>query len=33
MERHNGQLKVESSPGHGTTFVVLLSTDIKTIDE
>jgi two-component system NtrC family sensor kinase len=33
MERHKGQLKVESSPGHGTAFVVLLSTDIKTIDE
>lgn len=33
MERHKGALKVESSPGHGTTIVVILSTDIKTIDD
>ncbi len=33
MERHKGALKVESSPGHGTTIVVILSTDVKTIDE
>ncbi len=33
MERHKGALKVESSPGHGTTIVVVLSTDVKTIDD
>jgi two-component system, NtrC family, sensor kinase len=33
MERHKGALKVESSPGHGTTIVVILSTDVKTIDD
>lgn len=33
MERHKGALKVESSPGHGTTIVVILSTDLKTIDD
>ncbi len=33
MERHKGALKVESSPGHGTTIVVILSTDAKTIDD
>ncbi len=33
MERHRGALKVESSPGHGTTIVVSLSTDVKTIDD
>jgi two-component system NtrC family sensor kinase len=33
MERHNGQLKVESSPGRGTTIVIILSTDIKAADE
>jgi two-component system, NtrC family, sensor kinase len=33
MERHKGELKVESSPGHGTTIVVILSTDVKTMDE
>jgi two-component system NtrC family sensor kinase len=32
MERHKGELKVESLPGHGTTIVVILSTDTKTID-
>jgi two-component system NtrC family sensor kinase len=33
MERHKGALKVESSPGHGTTVVVILSTDARTIEE
>jgi len=33
MERHKGALKVESSPGHGTTMVVILSTDVVAIDE
>jgi two-component system NtrC family sensor kinase len=33
MERHKGALKVESSPGHGTTIVVILSTDVKAIDD
>jgi two-component system NtrC family sensor kinase len=33
MERHKGALRVESSPGHGTTIVVILSTDVKTIDD
>jgi two-component system, NtrC family, sensor kinase len=33
MERHKGALRVESSPGHGTTIVVVLSTDVKAIDE
>jgi two-component system NtrC family sensor kinase len=33
MERHKGALKVESSPGHGTTIVVVLSTDAKTVDD
>ena len=33
MERHKGALKVESSPGHGTTIVVILSTDAVSIDE
>jgi two-component system, NtrC family, sensor kinase len=33
MERHKGALRVESSLGHGTTIVVILSTDVKAIDE
>ncbi len=33
MERHKGALQVESSPGHGTTIVVILSTDVKSIDD
>ena len=33
MERHKGQLKVESSPGHGPTIHVILSTDVETLDE
>jgi two-component system NtrC family sensor kinase len=33
MERHKGSLKVESSPGRGTTIVVTLSTDAAAIDE
>jgi two-component system NtrC family sensor kinase len=33
MERHKGELKVESSLGHGTTIVVILPTDVTTIDE
>ena len=33
MERHRGSLRVESSLGHGTTIVVVLPTDIKSIDE
>ncbi|NLT65988.1 MAG: histidine kinase, partial [Acidobacteria bacterium] len=33
MERHKGQLKVESSPGHGATILVILSTDVETLDE
>jgi len=33
MERHKGALRVESSPGHGTTIVVILSTDVKALDE
>jgi two-component system, NtrC family, sensor kinase len=33
MERHKGELRVESSPGHGTTIVVILSTDVKAIEE
>jgi two-component system, NtrC family, sensor kinase len=33
MERHKGSLRVESVPGHGTTIAVILSTDVKTIDE
>ncbi len=33
MERHKGALKVESSPGHGTTMVLILSTDLKTTDD
>jgi two-component system, NtrC family, sensor kinase len=33
MERHKGALKVESAPGHGTTIVVSLPTDLKTMEE
>jgi two-component system NtrC family sensor kinase len=33
MERHNGQLKVESSPGRGTTIAIILSSEIKATDE
>jgi two-component system, NtrC family, sensor kinase len=33
MERHKGALRVESSLGHGTTIVVILSTDVKALDE
>jgi two-component system NtrC family sensor kinase len=33
MERHKGALQVESSPGHGTTIIVILSTDAKSIDD
>jgi len=33
MERHKGALRVESSPGHGTTVVVILPTDARTIEE
>jgi two-component system, NtrC family, sensor kinase len=33
MERHRGSLKVESSPGRGTTIAVTLSTEIAAIDE
>ena len=33
MERHKGELKVESSPGHGTTVTMVLPTDVRTIDE
>jgi len=33
MERHKGSLRVESSLGHGTTIVVVLPTDVKSIDE
>jgi len=30
MERHNGSLKVESAPGHGTTVTIVLSKDART---
>ena len=33
IERHKGALKVESSPGRGTTIAVILSTDVKAIDD
>jgi two-component system NtrC family sensor kinase len=33
MERHKGELKVESSPGHGTTVSVILSTEMKAVDD
>jgi two-component system, NtrC family, sensor kinase len=33
MERHNGELKLESFPGHGTTMSVILSTDSKAADD
>jgi two-component system NtrC family sensor kinase len=33
MEGHNGQLKVESAPGHGTTITIILSTNIKATDQ
>ena len=33
MERHKGELKLESSPGHGTTISVILPTDTKAIDD
>jgi len=33
MERHKGSLRVESSPGRGTTIEVILPTDIEAIDE
>jgi two-component system NtrC family sensor kinase len=33
MERHKGRLKVESTPGHGTTISVILSTDDNTADD
>ncbi len=33
MERHKGKLKVESSPGRGTTVSVILSTEVKTADD
>jgi two-component system NtrC family sensor kinase len=33
MERHKGELKVESSPGHGTTVTVILSTETKATDD
>jgi two-component system NtrC family sensor kinase len=33
MERHKGELKLESSSGHGTTISVILPTDAKAIDD
>lgn len=33
MERHKGSLKIESTLGHGTTIIVALSTDVKSIDD
>jgi two-component system NtrC family sensor kinase len=33
MERHKGALKVESSLGQGTTIIVILPTDVETIDD
>jgi signal transduction histidine kinase len=33
MERHKGELKVESVPGQGTTIAVILSADAKSIDD
>jgi two-component system NtrC family sensor kinase len=33
MERHKGALKVESAPGYGTTMTVILSADVRTIDD
>jgi two-component system, NtrC family, sensor kinase len=33
MERHKGKLKVESSPGRGTTVSVILSTEVKASDD
>jgi two-component system NtrC family sensor kinase len=33
MERHKGSLKIESALGHGTTIIVSLSTDAKTVDD
>jgi two-component system NtrC family sensor kinase len=33
MERHKGELKLESSPGHGTTISVILPTDAKAFDD
>ncbi len=33
MDRHKGSLKIESSPGHGTTIVVILPTNIEAIDD
>jgi two-component system, NtrC family, sensor kinase len=33
MERHKGALKIESTLGHGTTIIVILSTDVQSIDD
>jgi len=33
MDRHKGSLKIESALGHGTTVVVILSTDVTSIDD
>lgn len=33
MERHKGELRVESVPGQGTTIAVILSADAKSIDD
>ncbi len=33
MERHKGELKLESSLGHGTTVSVILPTDVQAIDD
>jgi two-component system NtrC family sensor kinase len=33
MDRHKGSLKIESALGHGTTVIVILPTDITSIDD
>ncbi len=33
MERHKGELKLESTPGHGATVSVILPTDVQTIED
>jgi two-component system, NtrC family, sensor kinase len=33
MERHKGSLKIESALGHGTTIIMSLSTDVKTVED
>jgi len=33
MERHKGSLHIESALGHGTTIIIIIPTDVETIDD